>query len=58
MSKSTEKFGEVDPLRDIMRSAFDYRPHPKSIQAEIQMGSDDGSIREIQLNPAELVGAW
>jgi hypothetical protein len=35
-----------------------YRPLPKAMQSTIQMGSDDGSIREIQLNPVSLVGAW
>lgn len=35
-----------------------YRPLPKSMRSTIQMGSDDGSVREIQLNPVSLVGAW
>lgn len=35
-----------------------YRPYPKTIPSSIQMGSDDGSLRDIQLGPVELVGAW
>lgn len=35
-----------------------YRPYPKTVRASIQMGSDDGSLRDIRLAPIELVGAW
>lgn len=35
-----------------------YRPLPKAMQSTIQMGSDDGSTRDIRLNPVNLVGAW
>lgn len=35
-----------------------YRPLPKAMQSTIQMGSDDGSVRDIRLNPVSLVGAW
>lgn len=35
-----------------------YRPSPKAMQPTIQMGSDDGSLREIKLAPVDLVGAW
>lgn len=35
-----------------------YKPLPKAMPATIQMGSDDGSIRNIRLEPVSLVGAW
>lgn len=35
-----------------------YRPHPKTIQPSVRMGSDDGSVRDIKLGPVDLVGAW
>jgi hypothetical protein len=35
-----------------------YRPHPKAIQPAMQMGSDDGSVRDIKLGPVDLIGAW
>lgn len=35
-----------------------YKPQPKSMRSSIQMGSDDGSVRDIQLGPVNLVGAW
>lgn len=35
-----------------------YRPNPKKMQPSMQMGSDDGSVRTIQLSPADVSGAW
>jgi hypothetical protein len=35
-----------------------YKPLPKVMQSTIQMGSDDGSIRNIRLERVGLVGAW
>lgn len=35
-----------------------YKPLPKAMPAIIQMGSDDGSIRNIRLDSVNLVGAW
>lgn len=35
-----------------------YKPTPKTIQSQLEMGSDDGSVTLMKLDRTELVGKW